>query len=82
MTVLSHPKVNIANSKWYAIFILRFLLKLVATVQDTIKYHTTDRICKIHVGDVVVGQVGRLCGCGPCSKPRYRQAGVVKYITT
>ena len=39
--------------------------------QETIKYHTTDRICKIHVGDVVVGQVGRLCGCGPCYKPRY-----------
>lgn len=39
------------------------------------KYHPTDRICQVHPGHVSVGRCGRLCGCGPCVRPRYSCCG-------
>ena len=32
-----------------------------------VRFHPTDRLCKIHPGDVTVGRCGRLCGCGNSS---------------
>ncbi|XP_023333830.1 uncharacterized protein LOC111705491 isoform X2 [Eurytemora carolleeae] len=40
-----------------------------------LKFHPSDRLFQIHLGDVVVGPCGRVCGCGPCSKPRYKCCG-------
>jgi len=42
---------------------------------NSARFHPTDRLCKIHPGDVTVGRCGRLCGCGPCTKPRYSCCG-------
>ena len=33
----------------------------------SVRFHPTDRLCKIHPGDVTVGRCGRLCGCGNSS---------------
>ena len=35
------------------------------------RHHPTDRLSQVHPGHVAVGRCGRLCGCGPCSRPRY-----------
>ena len=39
------------------------------------RHHPTDRVCRVHPGEVGVGRCGRLCGCGPCSSPRYSCCG-------
>ena len=43
--------------------------------EGEVRFHPTDRICKIHPEDVSVGRCGRSCGCGPCAKPRYSCCG-------
>ena len=39
------------------------------------RHHPTDRVCRVHPGEVGVTRCGRLCGCGPCSSPRYSCCG-------
>ena len=39
------------------------------------RHHPTDRLSRLHPGEVGVGRCGRLCGCGPCSSPRYSCCG-------
>ena len=39
------------------------------------RHHPTDRLCQVHPGHVAVGRCGRLCGCGPCARPRYECCG-------